>query len=451
MTSKLKQKTIVSKFILLIVLTLFLINLTTILTPRTATAAEPTDNPGFMSITPYRKGVQTASDLMEHLAPYYGNKNLTININGASRRLIQLSDNNKAFKLPQNRYVLKHENGDISILPEGTNTTYLENKYLIIIPEENLTIQVQSIETIPIENFTRKARYAQSIKKLDKYKTTITFTELTNPVLSDNMHAYIIDWGDGNVQNHTPNQINTHHTYKKSGTYQLTITIQDDFGYSYQIRQRHKVEYEGHLVHTYLWVEENKEPVAVTTSTFSLLSFLGFILTETGKYKFLALIPLIIPLYTRIQKEDVLDQFVRGQIYGFIKTNPGVHYNQIRREIGVKNGTLSYHLSVLEKTELIKSRREGVRYRAFYPTGTKFPQVERFRLTELQLDILTQIKNKKGINQKEIAQILNKKPQTINYNIKILAQTGLIAVQKKGRKTFCYPTEVSYSSPTSAQ
>ena len=59
-------------------------------------------------------------------------------------------------------------------------------------------------------------------------------------------------------------------------------------------------------------------------------------------------------MYTRIQKDDELDKFVRGQIYGYIKTNPGVHYNKIRREIDIKNGTLSYHLRVLEKTELIK-------------------------------------------------------------------------------------------------
>ena len=78
-------------------------------------------------------------------------------------------------------------------------------------------------------------------------------------------------------------------------------------------------------------------------------------------------------MFTRVQKDDVLDQFVRGEIYGYVKTNPGATYNEIMQKLGLKNGTLSYHLHMLEKMEMIKSRLEGIRYRAFYPTGMKFP------------------------------------------------------------------------------
>jgi DNA-binding MarR family transcriptional regulator len=68
----------------------------------------------------------------------------------------------------------------------------------------------------------------------------------------------------------------------------------------------------------------------------------------------------------------------------------------------------------------------------------KFPEVERFRLTELQISILDVINENSGIDQKEIAIKLEKKPQTINYNIKVLEQAGLIKVMKQGRKTSCY-------------
>ncbi|RLF51191.1 MAG: hypothetical protein DRN24_05340, partial [Thermoplasmata archaeon] len=180
-------------------------------------------------------------------------------------------------------------------------------------------------------------------------------------------------------------------------------------------------------------------PIVFTTSASAGVIFVGLILfTETGRYKFLVFLSVFIPLYARLQKEDVLDQFVRGQIYGCIKMHPGIHYNQIRRDLNIKNGTLSYHLRVLEKTELIKSRREGLRYRAFYPTSMKFPEKERYRLTELQTNILEIIKKHDGISQKEIANILKKKPQVINYNIKVLKQAGLIISKKISRKTLCY-------------
>ena len=319
-----------------------------------------------------------------------------------------------------------------------------EGAIVVSIPTQDTVLKVLKVVVLPIENFTATATFDQSIDTLDTYKVKIVFNELDNPDLHENIVGYSVDWGDGSIEEYIVDEATASHIYKKSGTYGLVVNVTDDFGFTHSIKQDYNIKYEGHLVHGYLWVKENKEPVAVTTSTsVSALAIGFFALTETGKYKLLALLPLLIPMYTRIQKEDVLDQFVRGQIFGYIKTNPGVHYNQIRRGIDVKNGTLSYHLSVLEKTELVKSRREGLRYRAFYPTGMKFPKEQRFRLTEFQISILNIIKENAGTTQKEIALKLGKKPQTINYNIKVLAQADLIDVIKKGRKTVCYIKEPS--------
>jgi DNA-binding MarR family transcriptional regulator len=80
-----------------------------------------------------------------------------------------------------------------------------------------------------------------------------------------------------------------------------------------------------------------------------------------------------------------------------------------------------------------------LKYRAFYPTGMNFPKAERFRLTDLQIKIIGSIRSQPGMTQKEIALLLGQKPQTINYNIKVLDQAGLISVVKAGRKTRCFP------------
>ena len=374
-----------------------------------------------------------------------------IMLNGHATDMIDLTDDSEAIRLPDERIGLRYSQEDSSLLPQGSYITYYYDDPVITIPNQSAVLKVSKVVVLPIENFTSTASFDQSIEKLDNYKVKIFFNELDNPEMSDNIVNYSVDWGDGSADVNNVEEITTSHIYKKSGTYELTINVTDDFGFTYSIRQRYEVNYEGHLMHTYFWVKENKEPVAVTTTTSVSALAVGLVaFTETGKYKFLALLPLLIPMYTRIQKEDVLDQFVRGQVYGYIKTHPGVHYNQIRRGIGIKNGTLSYHLSVLEKTELIKSRREGIRYRAFYPTGMKFPEVERFRLTELQISILEIIKENIGINQKEIANKLKKKPQTINYNIKVLEQAGLIEVRKHGRRTGCFPKEDSKFLDTAA-
>ena len=250
---------------------------------------------------------------------------------------------------------------------------------------------------------------------------------------------YEIDWGDSQKtegQGIPPEKLA--HKYTEQGLYPISINLKDVDGITFNKVKQQSFKLNSKQV-VGLWLNDNKEEIAIgSTATISGIVLLFVAFTEAGKYKLISLIALFIPLYTRIQKEDVLDQFVRGQIYGLIKSNPGVHYNHIMRELDIKNGTLSYHLYILEKTGMIKSRREGMRYRVFYPTDMKLPEKERYRLSELQLKILEVIKKHRGTSQKEIAKLLNEKHQTINYNIKILQKAGLIDLDKKGRRTSCF-------------
>ncbi|UCD12965.1 MAG: helix-turn-helix domain-containing protein [Thermoplasmatales archaeon] len=429
-------------FFLVMFIAIFLFNISTTVASESSESEIPAED--FYSVTHVSESSQV-KDFNELYTSIIDDKDLethTVILDGNLTTVIQMPVDSTAIKLPDERIVIKYTDENISILPSGSFVSYHNGEPLISISNQNTVLEISEIVVFPIENLTKNATFDQSIDKLDNYKVSIVFNELNNVVLSENIVNYSVDWGDGDSDTYTSETTTISHVYKKSGTYSVTVNVNDDFGLTHQLKKSYKVDYEGHLLHTYFWIRENKEPVAITTSTGVSVFAIGLIaFTETGKYKFLALLTLLIPLYSRIQKEDVLDQFVRGQIYGYIKTNPGVHYNQIRRGMDIKNGTLSYHLSVLEKTELIKSRREGLKYRAFYPTGMKFPKNERFRLTELQISILDIIKENDGINQKEIAKKLDKKPQTINYNIKILKQADIIEVVKKGRKTRCYPKE----------
>jgi DNA-binding MarR family transcriptional regulator len=362
----------------------------------------------------------------------------TIILNGMTKNMIQLSAKSIAVLLPDERLAIKLPN-ETSILPEGSTLSYYGKKPIISIPQQSEVLGVSSVIVSPLQNFSVKTNFIQSIQELDVYSVQVVFFELARERPAVALGDYRIDWGDGSNGTYVPDTIAVSHEYKKSGTYLLKINVSDELGFTYVTTRQYTVNYEGQLSHSYLWVNKNKTPVMTASAGFGLLAFGLLVSTESGKYRLLLMFTLLLPLYTRIHKEDVLDQFVRGQIYGFIKTNPGVHYNQILRKVGVKNGTLSYHLGVLEKTELIQSRREGLKYRVFYPTGMNFPKAERFRLTDLQIQIIGSIRNQPGITQKEIARLLGRKPQTINYNIKVLDQAGLISVVKTGRKTTCCP------------
>jgi predicted transcriptional regulator len=355
----------------------------------------------------------------------------------------------EAIKLDDGRYVridvpkkvdndIKIEYPDLNlkvIPPEGSRILKVSNETIDLIFRNNINV-IRYDKTIskfcPIN-------FKKSISGTNNFELNIYNNNYLNINTNENYINYIIDWGNGESIKGTGNiPTKLSYNYTKQGNYPLRITVMDSNGvkYVYQKNQTYSLSLEQYIK---LWSIENKETVAVgSAGTIGIMSLLGVALTETGKYKILALLLLALPMFTKIQKEDVLDHFVRGQIYGYIKAYPGAHYNQIMRELDIKNGTLSYHLYILEKTGTIKSRKEGYRYRAFYPSEIKFPEEERYRLTELQLNIIKFIQENKGINQKIIAKKLNENHQTISYNIKVLQQAGIININRKGRKTLCY-------------
>lgn len=150
--------------------------------------------------------------------------------------------------------------------------------------------------------------------------------------------------------------------------------------------------------------------------------------TEIGKYGFFAAVS---PLYTRLDRDDVVQQENRWQIIGFIKGKPGTTYGEIKRKIGIGNGTLAYHLKVLEREELVKSKNHG-RYKCFYPIEERIPD-EEFRLSNIQKLILDTIRANPGIPQKKIIQATGNTQQAVSYHLNILIRENLIKKKKKGR------------------
>jgi DNA-binding MarR family transcriptional regulator len=159
--------------------------------------------------------------------------------------------------------------------------------------------------------------------------------------------------------------------------------------------------------------------------------------SENVKY---GLLMIFIPLYSKIKREQVLDHFVRGQIYGYVLANPGEHYNAIKLALNLTNGSLAHHLKTLERELFVKSKRFGL-YRRFYPMHMKIPEDGFFTPNEIQKTIVDLIRATPAITQKEIAGRLGLTPPTVNYHVGILSEHGAIRVERAGRKTHCFVVE----------
>ena len=147
-------------------------------------------------------------------------------------------------------------------------------------------------------------------------------------------------------------------------------------------------------------------------------------------------------MYSRVKKENVLDHFVRGQIYGYVMSHPGEHYNGIKQALKVNNGTLSHHLKTLEMQGYLKSHRDGT-YKRFYPTGTKTPRNKGIQLSDLQIGIVDAIRQVPGITQKEIAKREGITQQSVSYNLRILIRFGVLQFSREGVRKRYFITEES--------
>ncbi len=151
----------------------------------------------------------------------------------------------------------------------------------------------------------------------------------------------------------------------------------------------------------------------------------------------IVIVLLVLFSYTRIKRRSILDNLNRKNIFEFIKSNQGVHFKKILRELDFQPGALSYHLNVLEKGEFIKSIQDG-NLRRFYLFGAKSDF--KIALTTIQLRILSIVDNRPGISQAKISEIIGRNKMVINYHIKILNDANLISLEKEGRISKVFTT-----------
>ena len=194
-------------------------------------------------------------------------------------------------------------------------------------------------------------------------------------------------------------------------------------------------------------IEEGEE---ITTEIYSLIPSLGAfaafgIVYYSGKSENLryGFFRLMIPMYTRFQKNNVLDDETRQDLIGYIYSHPGVNYGTIKDYLGMHNGTLSHHLYTLEKTKIVESQRAG-RKRLFFPVNfeEKNALVMMNTSNTVQEEIIKIISKEPGCSQTVIAKNLGLSRQRINYNINMLSRKGMIRIEKIGRISRIYPLRI---------
>lgn len=127
----------------------------------------------------------------------------------------------------------------------------------------------------------------------------------------------------------------------------------------------------------------------------------------------------------------------RSTILRIINSFPGIRYRDILRITNLNNGTLSHHLSILEKRSIIKiGRTENSNITRYFPAST--PSDETLILNYLKIKttksiIMMLIGTEDDVSFNEIVKHINKAPSTTSWNLKRLVDSNVVG-RKRGKE-----------------
>lgn len=158
----------------------------------------------------------------------------------------------------------------------------------------------------------------------------------------------------------------------------------------------------------------------------------------------LVLVSFVGSLSSTVTYDNVLANYNRAKIYHLIKEKPGIHFSEIVRSLELSRGQTQWHLTWLERFEMIKKRRTK-QYLLFYLNDGSFSE-ESSEIThtivlksETRNQILHIISEEPGITQMKIKKKVQRSQSTITYHLVILEQEDFIVIQRKGRRIYYFP------------
>jgi predicted transcriptional regulator len=145
-------------------------------------------------------------------------------------------------------------------------------------------------------------------------------------------------------------------------------------------------------------------------------------------------------IFSRLAKDEVMDNKTRYLMHGMIIENPGIHYSALMEEFELSNGVTAYHLDVLERESFVRSKRDGRRKR-FYSRHAKVPKDQLQDPEEVKEAIVELVRGRPGIAQMEVMEELGIGRRAAGYHLQELVKEGKLQDSKKGKYTIYHPRE----------
>ncbi|MBW3582008.1 MAG: winged helix-turn-helix transcriptional regulator [Euryarchaeota archaeon] len=142
-------------------------------------------------------------------------------------------------------------------------------------------------------------------------------------------------------------------------------------------------------------------------------------------------------LFSRVSRSKALEHDARSEIYELVKGNPGISAHEVVERLGLGWSTVTYHMGVLERTELVVAHKEGRHRRYFDRTSGLFAngrkKVVSVLKNETSARIAEAVRDRPGLVQRRIAEEFGLAPSSVNWHIKRLVESGLVVKERAAR------------------
>jgi predicted transcriptional regulator len=150
----------------------------------------------------------------------------------------------------------------------------------------------------------------------------------------------------------------------------------------------------------------------------------------------------LVPLFSRIGGDRMLENEVRQRLHEAIEQDPGLSMGVLRDRTGVAWGTAVYHLHRMERTGLVVSLRQGGYRRYFSPHASSrhrshiavlsHPTAQRIALF---------VHGHPGTDQGSVCRELGLLHPAASKHLGRFETLGLVTAQRAGRSRLYHPTQ----------
>lgn len=128
-----------------------------------------------------------------------------------------------------------------------------------------------------------------------------------------------------------------------------------------------------------------------------------------------------------------------SQLLDTIEDNPGIQFRQIMRKSGMKNGVLSHYLGKLERSGLVKVKREPRQARYYPPKITEAEsKVIKALRRQTPRDLLLALVNNDGQEFGELVKAVSKSPSTVSLYLSQIVADRLVEIKIEKMKKKYY-------------